>query len=263
MAIPDSAERFDLDSRDYGQIQQAYKTLWSFFGSISGLNIVGDQDKLNISHEEGRLVTVQSAGFFKIKRVGFEVGRSDGQVDICFKPDLTIVGIEYDGRRGPVIESSATSVSYLKIEEENPDRDTATVLSAFHYDFDMDPDDRHPVFHAQYEPSSIQIGTLTSEYDIQNPSHITNAVPNHPRAPTAPLDFAGVLYLFVQEHIDDFDSAWPGGTLKAVKELPKIPPWCFQPNPLCSDTMLPEWWYLLSRGENSLPEDLINARCIS
>lgn len=262
MVIPDSAEKFDLNSRHYGEIKQAYESLWSFFTSINGLNIDGDQDMLDISHKSGERVKIESNGVFKIKRVGFEAGGSNDSVDICFKPDLNIIGVEYNGQQEPIIESSATSVAYIEIEEEQRGKDVANVLSAFHYDFEMDPDDRHPIFHSQYDPSSIQIGTLNSEYDIQNQSHITDGVPNHPRVPTAPLDFAGVLHMFVEEHIDEFDSAWPGGTLTAIERLPKIPAWCFQPDPLCNGAMLPEWWYLRSRGEDSLPDDIISARGI-
>lgn len=271
MPIPENAEVFDLDTSHYKDIRRAYRTLWALFRNITGLEVKGTNDDLDISHEHNGTVTIASGDFFKIKGVGFEVGGSAGPIDICFKPDLTVTGVEYDGKRRPVIESSATAVSYLRIsEEDDSTRDVslsdgktpAEVLNAFHYDFEMAPKKRHPVFHAQYEPSSIQIGTLASEYDIQNEDHVTAPFPNHPRIPTAPLDFAGVLYMIVQEHIDHFETAWPNGTIKIVEDIPKIPAWCFEPDPLCGGAMLPEWWYLLSRGEDHIPNEIVESRGI-
>lgn len=270
MAIPESAEIFNLGNSDYSDIKGAYHSLWSFFRNIDGLEVRGTNNNLDISHKDGK-VTVKGDGFLKIKGVGFEVGKSGGPIDICFKPNLTVAGVDYDGVKRPVIESSATAIAYLKVSEADDGADEGTssdnktpaeVLSAFHYDFEMDPDERHPVFHAQYEPSSIQIGTLVSEYDIQNETHVTNSFPNHPRVPTAPLDFAGVLCMLVQEHIDSFDTAWPGRTIQAVAELPKIPAWCFEPDPLCRGALLPEWWYLLAQGESELSDDVIESRGI-
>ena len=271
MSIPEDAEIFDLDSEHYLDIRRAYHRLWGLFRSITGLEVKGSNDDLDISHENERLVIVKSTDLFKIKGVGFEVGTSGGPVDICFRPDLIITGAKYDGTQQPIIRSSETAVSYLRVEktdntatDESPaDGDTpATVLSAFHYDFDMDARDRHPLFHAQYEPSSIQIGALEADYDIQNESHITAPFPNHPRVPTAPLDFAGVLCTLIQEHINSFDTAWPNGTVEAVADLPKIPAWCFEPNPLCGGALIPEWWYLRSRGENRVPDDIVESRGI-
>lgn len=269
MSIPDSAEKFDLTSEDYRYIWNSYKSLWGLFRNTTGIEVKGTGDDLDISHKDGEKVTVESNGVLRIKGVDFEAGGSTGPIDICFKPDLVVIGVEYNGTRQPVIESSATAVSYLRIREAedtgdgySDGRSPAEVLSAFHYDFDMDPDDRHPVFHMQYEPSSIQIGTLNSEYDIQNECHVTSTVPNHPRVPTAPLDFAGVLYMLIQEHIESFDTAWPNGTINAVEKIPKIPAWCFEPNPLCGGAMLPEWWYLLSRDEEHIPNEIVESRGI-
>ena len=271
MSIPESAEMFDLNGEDYSDILNAYISLWGLFRNTSGLEIKGTSDDLDISHKNGRKVTVKSDGIFRIKGIGFETGRSTGPIDICFKPDLAVVGVEYGGTRRRVIESSATAVSYLKVSEADEGtgdispsdgRTPAKVLSGFHYDFDMDPDERHPVFHAQYEPSSIEIGTLNSEYEIRNECHVTDSFPNHPRVPTAPLDFTGVLCMLVQEHIDEFDTAWPNGTINAVARLPKIPAWCFEPDPVCGGAILPEWWYLLSRGENRIPRNVVESRGI-
>jgi hypothetical protein len=269
MSILDEAEIFDLDTDHYLGIRQAYHCLWGFFNNITGLDVNGTNENLDISHENGEVVTVKSTGLFKIKGVGFEVGSSGGPIDIYFRPDLTIIGAEYDGRRNPIIKSSETAVSYVKVDgtdgnssdgslsSEDP---PATVLNAFHYDFDIDVQDRHPLFHAQYEPSSIQIGALEADYDIQNESHVTASFPNHPRVPTAPLDFAGVLCTLIQEHMTNFDIPWPNGTLEAVADLPKIPAWCFKPTPLCGDALLPEWWYLRSRGETRVPDGIVESR---
>jgi len=271
MSIPDAAEIYGLDSEAYGNIRESYIFLWNLLVGIGGLEIKGSDDDLDISHPLDDTVTVKSDSVFKIKGVGFEAGQSAGPIDICFKPDLTITGVEFDGRRCPVIESSATAVTYLKVDERDrtdaeyqseSNRQPAKVLSAFHYDFEMDTKERHPIFHTQYEPSSIELGILAEDYDITNQSQVTNSVPNHPRIPTAPLDFTGVLCMLIHEHKEEFDSAWPNGTLNAVKRLPTFPPWCFRPNPVCDGALVPEWWYFAARNQTQFPEEVVEGRGI-
>jgi hypothetical protein len=234
--------------------------LWGRFGNLSGIDITGGFDELNLDRESGK-ITVSSPRFFKIKGVGFEAGGQGGPIDICFRPDLTIIGAEINGERNLYIQRSETAVTYLYTkkeetidEEVEAGKTAAEVLTAYHYDFELEPDARHPLFHAQYEPSSIQLGDLGQDYVILNPDSITASVPNHPRVPTAPLDFTGVLCMLVHEHRDS-GSEWPGNVSTALERLPKLPPWCFEPSPQSGTAMLPEWWYIHAGDLQEVPEE--------
>lgn len=261
MELPDGVEQLELDPEAYRTVRQSFHTLWNMFGDLPGIEIKGGNDKLTVKPPENEEICVCSSSFFKIKGVGFESGDQGGPIDICFKPDLTVIGAEVDGEEELFIAQSATPVAYLLIQnpdevdmEVAPGKDPAKVISAFHYDFELDPDPRHPLFHAQYEPSSIKIGPLERDYKILNPDFVNDSFPNHPRVPTAPLDFVGVLCMLVQEH-QNSDTQWPHGLTTPLEQIPKIPPWCFDPSPQSGTAMVPEWWYLHAGDLEKVPSE--------
>lgn len=260
MELPEGIEQWELSKDDYGDVHRGYRMLWGQFGNLSGIDITGDFEGLDINRENGK-ITISSSKFFKIKGVGFEANGQGGPIDICFKPDLTIMGAEIRGQQNLYIERSETAVSYLRTKRDDEvevdvgeGKTAAKVLSAYHYDFELDPDPRHPLFHAQYEPSSIELGELHRDYEVLNTSSVTSSIPNHPRVPTAPLDFTGVLCMLVNEH-QDTGSEWPGSVTTALQRLPKLPPWCFDPSPQSGTAMLPEWWYVHAGDISGVPEE--------
>jgi len=260
MGLPDGVERWELTSQEYGEVSKTYQMLWGRFGNLSGIDITGGIDEFSLDLENGEIL-VSSPRFYKIKGVGFEADGQGGPIDICFKPDLTIIGAEINGERNLYIKRSETAVTYLHTKKDGEidieveaGKTAAEVLSAYHYDFELNPDTRHPLFHAQYEPSSIKLGKLRQDYEILNQNSVTSSIPNHPRVPTAPLDFTGVLCMLVHEH-QDSESEWPGSVSTALERLPKLPPWCFEPSPQSGTAMLPEWWYIHAGDLPTVPEE--------
>lgn len=264
MELPDDVEQWELGSEEYGDLIGIFRELWGKFGNLPGIEIKGGFDKLEIKPPSNGEIIVESPSFYKIKGVGFEAGNQGGPIDICFRPDFTIIGAELDGNRELFIKRSETPVTYLNIRdpaevdvEIKPGESAAEVISAFHYDFELNPDSRHPLFHAQYEPSSIKLGSLAQDYKILNRDHVNASFPNHPRVPTAPLDFIGVLCMLVQEH-QNSDTQWPHGITTPLEKIPKIPPWCFDHSPQSGITMLPEWWYLHAGDLEEVPSERLS-----
>ena len=257
---PEEIDTYDLSS-EYREIRDSFNMLVNLLGDVGDINFRGSSDNLDIKNIDNR-ITVDPEGMFRIVGVGFDSG-SPGEIDICIRPDTTIIGVKFDGGKIPVIVTCNTAVSYLKIVGSGErswkgDRE-AKVLSAFHYDFEWEPKDRHPIFHTQFEPSSIELGVLNRQYNIQNPDRVTNATLNHPRIPTPPLDFPGVLYMLFHEHRDDVDRV-PLENTNLIGKLPTFPPWCFEPSPLCNGTLIPEWWYFASQDVSTYPNKLLTHR---
>jgi len=256
-------ETVDLDNEDYIEIQQAYGTFWEMFKGSQGIKAEGTSEDINVSKDDGA-IRVKVPTFLKISGLQYRRDTSDDLFDICFQPELVICGREVDSSVRYEIAKSTTRVTYLRRlgDREDDGRFPAEIKQGMHYDFESEPATRHPIFHVQYDPASINPGVLNQDYRIMNADEVTGEHPNFPRIPSPPMDFAGVLYLIIKDHEQAEDATWPSRVLDLLRDLPAFPKWCFDPDPQAGSEMIPEWWYIHADGGPHVPDEIVNVRCI-
>ncbi|WP_336344797.1 hypothetical protein [Halalkalicoccus ordinarius] len=257
-----SREPVNLESEDLYQIKQAYGSFWDMFQSSQGVKAEGNSDDIQVMLDDGD-VRVEIPGYFKISELQYRRDRSDDLCDVCFQPELLIHGREYDGGLRYEIGKSTTRVSYIRRQgnRQADGRFRAEIKQGMHYDFEAEPDARHPIFHVQYDPTAIDPGMLSEEYEVMNANEIAGEHPDFPRIPSPPMDFAGILYLIIKDHEQGENATWPNKVLEFLRDLPTFPKWCFDPNPQAGNEMIPEWWYVHADGGPHVPEAIINVRC--
>ncbi|UPM43178.1 hypothetical protein [Halocatena salina] len=256
-------EIVDLDSEDLYEIKIAYKSFWNRFKGSQGIKAEGNSDNINVSKYEGKL-QVEVPTYFKISGLQYRRDRPDDLFDICFRPELTIRGREHDDGIRYEIDKSTTRVSYLRRQSDREDdgRFPAEIKQGMHYDFESEPDARHPIFHVQYAPTAIGIGVLNQEYRITNEDELLEEYPDFPRIPSPPMDFVGILYLIIKDHEQAENATWPNKVLTSLENLPTFPKGCFDPNPQSGREMIPEWWYVHADGGPHIPDGIIDMRCV-
>lgn len=233
------------------------------FKSSQGVKAEGTTDDISVTKDRGT-IRVKVPTYLKISELQYRRDRSDDLFDICFQPNLIIRGREHDDGVRYEIAKSTTGVSYLRRQgdRESDGRFPAKIKQGLHYDFESEPDARHPIFHVQYAPTAINIGVLNQEYRITNADVVTEEHPDFPRIPSPPMDFVGILYLIIKDHQQGENATWPNKVLEFLADLPVFPKWCFDPNPQAGSEMIPEWWYVHADGGPHVPDDIIDVRCI-
>lgn len=253
-------ETVDLDNQDYINIQRAYGTFWEMFRSSQGVKAEGTSDDIIVTKDEGT-IRVEVPTYLKISDLQYRRDTPDDLFDICFQPELIIRGCQYDDNIQYEIAKSTTRVSYLRRQGDREDdgRFPAEIKQGMHYDFESDPDARHPIFHVQYDPTAIDPEVFSQDYRITN--EVADEHPDFPRIPSPPMDFVGVLYLIIKDHEQGENATWPNRVLNLLRDLPAFPKWCFNPNPQAGNEMIPEWWYVHADGGPHVPDDIIDVRC--
>lgn len=258
-----SGETVDLEGEDLYAIKRAYGSFWDMFQSSQGVKAEGDSDNIRVTLDDGD-VRVEVQGYFKISELQYRLDRPDDLCDVCFQPELVICGREYNGDVRYEIAKSTTRVTYLRRQDDRQDdgRFPAEIKQGMHYDFESEPDNRHPIFHVQYDPTAINPGVFSAEYEITNADEITGEHPDFPRIPSPPMDFVGILYLIIKDHEQGENATWPNKVLEFLADLPAFPKWCFDPDPQAGSEMIPEWWYVHADGGPHVPGEIIDARCV-
>lgn len=254
-------EIVDLDNQDYINIQQAYGTFWEMFKSSQGVKAEGTSEDIMATKDDGA-IRVEVPSFLKISDLQYRRDTPGDLFDICFQPELVIHGREVDGDIRYEIAKSTTRVSYLRRQgdRDSDGRFPAEIKQGMHYDFESEPDTRHPIFHVQYDPAVIEPRVLSRDYRITNVDAVTGEHPDFPRIPSPPMDFVGILYLIIKDHEQGENATWPNRVLDLLRDLPAFPKWCFDPDPQSGSEMIPEWWYVHADG-SPISNDVINARC--
>lgn len=233
------------------------------FKSSQGLKAEGASEDITVMKDDGN-IRVEVETYLKISELQYRRDSPDDLFDICFQPELVIRGRE-DGDGGVRYEiaKSTTRVSYLRRLGDRGDdgRFPAEIKQGMHYDFESEPDARHPIFHVQYTPSAIEVGVFSSEYQITNAEEVAGEHPDFPRIPSPPMDFVGILYLIIKDHEQGETATWPNRVLEFLADLPTFPKWCFDPDPQGGSEMIPEWWYVHADGGSHVPDDIIVVRC--
>lgn len=257
-----SISTVDLSNQDYVKILQAYQSFWNMFQGSQGIKAEGSSDAIEAERNNGK-VYVDTQDYLKISNLRYRRDRPADILDICFQPELVVRGREANGEVLYEIEQSTTRVSYLRRvgERISDGRIPAEIKQAMHYDFEADPDPGHPIFHVQYEPSSIDLNLFRQEYRIENAEEIVEESPDFPRIPSAPMDFVGVLYLIINEHEEVENSTWPSKVMEFLGDLPRFPKWCFDPIPQSGNEMIPEWWYVHASENDHVTTDIVSRRC--
>lgn len=256
-------ETTNLDNQDYIKIQQAYGTFWEMFKGSQGVKAEGTSDDIVVTKDNGA-IRVEVPTFLKISDLQYRRDTTHDLFDICFQPELMIHGREVDDGIRYEIAKSITRVSYLRRlgDREDDGRFPAEIKQGMHYDFESEPEARHPIFHVQYDPGAIDPRVLSQDYQITNADEVTGERPDFPRIPSPPMDFVGILYLIIKDHEQAENATWPNRVLDLLQDLPTFPKWCFDPNPQAGNEMIPEWWYVHADEGPHVSEDVINARCV-
>jgi len=115
------------------------------------------------------------------------------QVNILVRAQETIL----PGGALPILKSSTVHVSYFKIEH-----DTAALLHSIHFDFGGEQD-RHPLFHAQMCPETIELSPNDAyALEFTFPQDFAKAICfKFARIPTPDMTFSSVLLCLAADHM--------------------------------------------------------------
>lgn len=274
-----SAERIFPSEDHLTKLKQVYSRLWNHLDGVEGLAIDTDQDAINAvrdNHDEciliGTIPDSASASelplgndYLRFKNAKYNLADPTDQMDICLQ---FIKRIEVHGEREDprfVLTDSNIAISYLRYEggpNEYTDDDTRPVnlVQSYHFDYEYEYEDPHPVFHLQSDPFSINLEVLDDEYEIRNRSDLVDRIrPNFPRIPSAPLGFSGVIFSILREHARDFD-IWPSRVKSPLQQVPSYPDDLFDPSPQCGNAMIPEWWYAHSSENDHFTDQMMKFR---
>lgn len=258
-----SEETVGLDGEDLCAIKRAYGSFWDMFQSSQGVKAEGDSDNIQVKLDDGD-VRVEVSGYFKISELKYRRDRPDDLCDVCLQPELVICGREHNGDVRYEIAKSTTRVTYLRRQDGRQDdgRFPAEIKQGMRYEFELEPDNRHPIFHVHYDPTAIAPSVLSGEYEITNADEVTGDHPDFPRIPSPPMDFVGILYLIIKDHGQGEDATWPNKVLEFLADLPPFPKWCFDPSPQAGSEMILEWWYVHAGGGPHVLDEIIDLRCV-
>lgn len=234
----------------YHDILQLYENFWDELYGTQNIEAAEKTDEdIDADYSDDRLVvgTLDEGAFLRFDGMQYHPRRPEQKMDICLRFKHTIRGRETDGEFILELEEATTWISYLRRCGGWTDEGKLPVKirRGYHYDFEFGPNDDHPIFHVQYDPTAVKLRTLRQRYDILNESDIANDQPQFPRIPSAPLDISGVVYQVLKDDVDEENENfnWPSGVCNVLSDFPFFPEACFTAEPQNGSWMYPEWWY--------------------
>jgi hypothetical protein len=239
-------------------IRRAYEDFWRTLTGLTGGKaepIIRENLDVRVQRDSAgeECVYVVSRPAFRLRGLSArrrDVHRSDYDVYIAVEQSVRAREAPVDGRTFDAVRS-CVRVSYMDCEESpnEPHGATGSDPGRVHIGIHFDLSDEesgpldfydHPIFHAQYDlrcidPASVGRTCVPSQDSARCDS---------PRIPTAPMDFSGVVFAILRDHLPDtVASGWPQDMREALIALPHLPTGRFAPFVNGTSGLSASWWY--------------------
>ncbi len=266
----------DLNGANGAEVRNSYQDFLNRISNIPDFGLTEAEDKIVAQTSSGEInvgmnledgVSTDLLRFTELPLDGHDGPR---KLDICIQFKYTIRGSEESGETFYELKDASTWVTYLeRTGGRTNGRVNAKIQQGMHFDCHIRPRKNHPVFHTQFDPTSVKLHALTSEYcidgvDPDEQDELEAKFRDYPRIPSAPMDITGIVYLVLNDHLPtamELPYGWPPQLRKKVGELPSFPEGCMNRLGEGVKKMVPDWWYVhpSSDGPNTA-EDIVDAR---
>jgi hypothetical protein len=236
-----STQEVDLTGSDYSAVRTGYREFWNKLKQVPSINAVGSFDDIfEVEFKEDHIAaSTKDSRAFRFRSLPYRFGDRSRVIDVFIQVKQRVRAVQQDNEKRYELKDSNVSLVHLKEEDG-----TAAIEQGVHFDFSLNTETNHPVFHAQYDPSSVDRNILPDQYDFDFGDR---SFPNYPRIPSAPIDLPGAVFLILHDHVPTALSTlvgWPNGPKDAIPNLPQFPKECFEHAPQNGTPMTCDWWYI-------------------
>lgn len=232
-------------------VRNPYKQFWGQLQNVSELSARGDFSEIfDVVIDDG-CISIETQPSMWFRDLPYRFGDSSKVVDVFLQIKQKIRIVEQNGDYIYEIKKSNVRIAHTKRVGDRADQQIQ-VEQGIRFDFDLETQENHPVFHAHYNPNCIS-GSIPSRFSAEIPDR---SYPEYPRIPSAPMDLPGAVFLIMNDHVPsvlDPSEGWPSEPKASLEALPEFPEECFSYHPQDGAKMLCDWWYV--HGSNDSGED--------